>query len=91
MDFTTARRSAFLDIEKDMGTTIYFADPHSLWQRGLNENTNDLIRFFFPKGTDFLLVGDEEVAKVVSLINSRPRKTLGYLSPLEFFSKKCCT
>lgn len=83
--------AAFLDIEKDLSTTIYFADPHAPWQRGLNENTNDLIRFFFPKGTDFLLVGDEEVAKVVSLINSRPRKTLDYLSPLEFFSKKCCT
>ena len=83
--------AAFLDIEKDLDTTIYFADPHSPWQRGLNENTNDLIRFFFPKGTDFLLIGDEEVQRVVSLINSRPRKTLDYLSPLEFFSKKCCT
>lgn len=83
--------AAFLDIEKDLNTTIYFADPHAPWQRGLNENTNDLLRFFFPKGTNFLLVGDEEVQRVVSLINSRPRKTLDYLSPLEFFSKKCCT
>ena len=68
-------------------TAPLFVDPAT----GLNENTNDLIRFFFPKGTDFLLIGDEEVQRVVSLINSRPRKTLDYLSPLEFFSKKCCT
>lgn len=81
----------FREIEKDLNTKIYFADPHSPWQRGLNENTNDLIRFFFPKGTDFLAVSDEEVNAVVSLINNRPRKSLGFLSPIEFFSKKCCT
>lgn len=81
----------FLDIEKDLDTTIYFTDPHAPWQRGLNENTNDIIRFFFPKGTNFLLVTDEEVAEVVHLINSRPRKCLDYLSPLEFLSKSCCT
>lgn len=83
--------AAFLDMEKDLNTTIYFADPHAPWQRGLNENTNDLIRFFFPKGTNFLAVTDQEVAQVVNLINSRPRKCLGFLSPLEFVSKKCCT
>lgn len=81
----------FLNIEKDLGTTIYFADLHSPWQRGLNENTNDLLRFFYPKGTDFLSVSEEEFQKVIHLINSRPRKCLGYLSPLEFLSKKCCT
>lgn len=83
--------AGFRDIEAALNTTIYFADPHSPWQRGLNENTNDLIRFFFPKGTDFLNVTDEEVALVVSLLNNRPRKTLFFLSPLEFFSSKCCT
>ncbi|MBS5734707.1 MAG: IS30 family transposase, partial [Clostridiales bacterium] len=66
-------------------------DLHSPWQRGLNENTNDLLRFFYPKGTDFLSVSEEEFQKVIHLINSRPRKCLGYLSPLEFLSKKCCT
>ena len=81
----------FRNIEKDLGTTIYFADPHSPWQRGLNENTNDIIRFFFPKGTNFLNVSEEDLKNVVHLINSRPRKCLGYLSPLEFLSKKCCT
>lgn len=81
----------FLNIEKDLQTTIYFADPHSPWQRGLNENTNDILRFFYPKGTDFLKVDEEEFQNVIHLINSRPRKCLGYLSPLEFLSKKCCT
>jgi IS30 family transposase len=81
----------FLNIEKDLGTTVYFADPHAPWQRGLNENTNDIIRFFYPKGTDFLKVSEEELQSVVHLINDRPRKCLGFLSPLEFLSKKCCT
>jgi IS30 family transposase len=81
----------FLNIEKDLETTIYFADPHAPWQRGLNENTNDIIRFFFPKGTNFLEVSEEELQSVVHLINDRPRKCLGFLSPLEFISKKCCT
>ncbi len=83
--------AAFKDIEKDLNTTIYFADPHSPWQRGLNENTNDILRFFFPKGCDFRKVTSEELDAVVALINNRPRKCLGYLSPLEFISKKCCT
>lgn len=81
----------FKGIEEDLDTTIYFADPYSPWQRGLNENTNDIIRFFFPKGTDFTKVTEEELLEVLSLINNRPRKCLGYLSPLEFISKKCCT
>lgn len=81
----------FKGIEADLNTTVYFADPHSPWQRGLNENTNDLLRFFFPKGTDFNQITQEELDEVVALINNRPRKTLGYLSPIEFISKKCCT
>lgn len=83
--------AAFEQIEEDLGCTVYFADPHSPWQRGLNENTNDIIRFFYPKGTDFREVTDEDLQAVVDLINNRPRKTLDYLSPLEFLSKKCCT
>ena len=81
----------FKGIESDLDTVVYFADPHSPWQRGLNENTNDMIRFFFPKGTDFSRVSEEELLRVVHLINSRPRKCLDYLSPLDFVSKKCCT
>lgn len=91
---TLDRGSEFADfrnIEKDLDTTIYFADLRSPWQRGLNENTNDLLRFFFPKGYDFLSLTDEKLQYVVSLINNRPRKCLNYLSPFEFVSKKCCT
>ena len=80
----------FKGIEEDLGATIYFADPRSPWQRGLNENTNDILRFFFPKGTDFSKVSEMELAKVVYLINSRPRKCLDYLSPIDFITKKCC-
>ena len=60
-------------------------------EEGTNENTNDILRFFYPKGTNFLNVTEEEFQDVIHLINSRPRKCLGYLSPLEFLSKKCCT
>ena len=91
---TTYLKESFfsvLRIEEDLQTTIYFADPHSPWQRGLNENTNDILRFFFPKGTDFSLVSEDELLRVVRLINTRPRKCLDYLSPIDFISKKCCT
>lgn len=60
---------------------VYFCDPHSPWQRGTNENTNGLVRDFFPKGTDFTTVTDEEVAEAEYLLNIRPRKTLGWAEP----------
>jgi len=82
--------AAFKELEKELGAHVYFADPHSPWQRGSNENTNDLIRFFFPKGTNFHLVSQDSLDHVIHLINNRPRKCLGWLSPVEFISK-CCT
>jgi IS30 family transposase len=68
----------------NLNTTIYFADPHSPWQRGSNENINDLLRFWFPKGTNFLEVTEHHFQHVVNLINNRPRECLGWLSPIQF-------
>ena len=82
--------ACFKQIEKELNTTVYFADPHSPWQRGSNENVNGLLRFFFPKGTNFLEVTQERLDYVLNIINNRPRKCLGWLSPVEFLNK-CCT
>ena len=77
--------SRFREFEETTGTPVYFAEPHSPWQRGTNENMNGIIRFFFPKGCDFLSITDEELQQVVDLINDRPRKCLGWLSPAQLF------
>jgi len=79
----------FRRIEQTLETIVYFTDTHSPWQRGSNENMNGLVRFFFPKGTDFKTISSEQVENVISLINNRPRKCLGWLSPVEFLD--CCT
>ena len=65
---------------------VYFADPQSPWQRGTNENTNGLIRQFFPKGMSFRNVTTEEIKYVQNLLNGRPRKSLDYKTPYEAFS-----
>lgn len=64
---------------------MYFADPASPWQRGTNENTNGLIRQYFPKGTDFRLVSDTELQTVEDSLNGRPRACIGYKFPKEVF------
>jgi IS30 family transposase len=75
----------FKEIEIKTGLSVYFADPYAAWQRGCNENTNGLLRRYFPKGCDFLNVTDEDLASVVKKLNHRPRKCLGYQSPHEVF------
>ena len=77
----------FKEIEKNTGLAVYFADPYSAWQRGANENTNGLLRRYFPKGSDFSKVTDDRLAAVVKKINHRPRKCLGYRTPHEVFQE----
>ncbi len=69
-------------------TRIYFAHPYASWERGLNENTNGLIRQYFPKKYDFARITHEEVQRVAARLNNRPRKTLGFKTPNEVFFKQ---
>ena len=73
-------------VEAATGAECFFAHPYHSWERGTNENTNGLIRDYFPKGTDFRTISDEELAFVERELNERPRKRLGWKSPLQAFS-----
>ena len=75
--------SQFKELENQTGLSVYFADPYAAWQRGTNENTNGILRFYFPKGTDFRKVSEKTLESVVGKINNRPRKCLNYRTPHE--------
>lgn len=92
-----ARKSTTLDngrethlhyeLRTQLGMQTYHADPYSSWQRGTNEHGNWHLRYYFPKGTDFNEVTEEELQEVIEEINNRPRKILGYLSANEMYQK----
>jgi len=75
------------EVAAQLSADFYFAHPYSSWERGLNENTNGLVRQYFPKKSDFSKITDKQVNKVVARLNQRPRKTLGYKTPNEVFFK----
>jgi IS30 family transposase len=75
-------------LEKHLGLVLYFADPGCPYQRGTNENTNGLVRQYFPKGTDFRDISHHEVRAVEKLLNDRPRACLGFKTPAEVFFEK---
>ena len=75
------------ELEEASGALVYFAHPYCSGERGTNENTNGLVRRYFPKGTDFSLVSDAEIAAVEYALNTRPRKRLGYRTPLAVFNE----
>ena len=72
------------EIAKGLNAEFYFARPYHSWERGANENTNGLIRQYIPKGTDFSELTDEMLAEIEWKLNHRPRKSLGYRTPLEY-------
>lgn len=74
-------------VQKQTKISCFFAHAYHAWERGTNENTNGLVRWYFPKGTDFRTISDEQVAQVEFAINNRPRKRLGWRTPLEIFNQ----
>jgi IS30 family transposase len=75
-------------ISKTLNANVYFAHPYSSWERGINENTNGLIRQYFPKDTDFNTVTEKEIQRVMVRLNTRPRKTRAFKAPVELFMGK---
>jgi IS30 family transposase len=75
----------------ETGIPVFFADPHSPWQRPTNENTNGLLRQYFPKGTDLSRWSAEEIEAVANSLNTRPRKILGWRTPAEALDEHLCS
>ena len=81
-----SENSGWKTIAQALRIQTFFAHPYHSWERGTNENTNGLIRHYFPKKTDFTMIPEDELAQVEWELNNRPRKRLGWQTPLEMFS-----
>ena len=83
--------SGHAQLTLETGTRVFFADPHSPWQRPTNENTNGLLRQYFPKGTDLSRWSAQDLEAVALALNNRPRKVLGWRTPAEVFAEQLCS
>lgn len=81
--------ASYADIEKDHDTSVYFAHPYSSWERGINENTNGLIRQYIPKKSNLLTFNPQKFKRIIKTLNHRPRKKLNYRTPAEVFVEVC--
>jgi IS30 family transposase len=86
-----AEMAQHAELRIETGLPVYFCDPRSPWQRGTNENTNGLLRQYFPKGTDLTRHSAEDLAAVAATLNGRPRKTLGWRTPAEALNEYLTT
>ena len=83
--------SGHAQLTLETGTRVFFADPHSPWQRPTNENTNGLLRQYFPKGTDLSRWSAQDLEAVALALNHRPRKVPGWRTPAEVFTEQLCS
>lgn len=81
-----SENAEYRELTEELNISCYFAHPYHSWERGTNENTNGLIRWYFPKRTDFATIPDEAIKAVEDALNNRPRKRLGWKTPLEAFN-----
>jgi IS30 family transposase len=83
--------AAHEEISRALEAKTFFAHPYASWERGTNENTNGLIRQYFPKGTNFTNISENDIRYVENRLNTRPRKCLGFIQPMVILKNHCCT
>jgi len=89
--YQSKEMSRHVDLAAQTSVKVYFCDPHSPWQRGTCENTNGLVRQYLPKGTDLSVFSQEELDGIADSLNSRPRATHNWHTPLEVFAQTLTT